>query len=122
MIIVILRQEEAEIRSNLGGELEIGMNGARNVPALARCKTQVSLHSSILGRLPVEIRASEWPCQQPSLCLQPRPARYNLQQRAEHNVRLLPVTGVSWGRQTLQLLGADDGGLGCTVPSLTDSH
>ena len=63
--------EEAEIRSNLGGELEIGMNGARNVPALARCKTQVSLHSSILERLPVEIRASEWPCQQPSLCLQP---------------------------------------------------
>ena len=76
MIIVILRcgdqgLEEAEIRSNLGGELEIGMNGARNVPALARCKTQVSLHSSILERLPVEIRASEWPCQQPSLCLQP---------------------------------------------------
>lgn len=83
MIIVILRcgeqeQEEAEIRSNLGGELEIGMNGDRNVPALARCKTQVSLHSSILERLPVEIRASEWPCQQPSLCLQPRPtARYS---------------------------------------------
>ena len=71
IIIVIQRQEEAEIRSNLGGELEIGMNGDRNVPALARCKTQVSLHSSILERLPVEIRASEWPCQQPSLCLQP---------------------------------------------------
>ena len=59
---------------------------------------------------------------QPVSAARPTTARYNLQQRAEHNVRLLPVTGVSWGRQTLQLLGADDGGLGCTVPSLTDSH
>ena len=122
MIILIQQQEEAEIRSNLGGELEIGMNGARNVPALASPDVK---HKSLCILLFWNVCRWKY---EPLNGLVNNPACVcsqtycSLQQRAEHNVRLLPVTGVSCGRQTLQLLGADDGGLGCTVPSLTDSH